>query len=127
MVYIISGSKNSGKTTFAYCLKKILEDCGKSVVILDGDELREEFPIGYADAERWRRVCTISKLAIIFEKQGVIPIIALALEKREWRDRMRRRFNSSRLIYVPGGDKLKGGTIYEVPDPKREKVFYEVR
>ncbi|GAF87319.1 unnamed protein product, partial [marine sediment metagenome] len=46
MVYFITGRKNSGKTTLAYHLKKILESYGEFVVILDGDEIRKEFPIG---------------------------------------------------------------------------------
>jgi len=122
MVYIIAGSKNSGKTTLAYHLKKILEGCNKSVVIFDGSEIREEFPIGYSDGERWNRICMISKLAVIFEKQGVIPIIALVLEKRKWRNDLRRRFSSSRLIYISGGRKLEGD-IYDVPNSKSEEIY----
>ena len=95
MMYWITGKKNSGKTTLAYHLKEILESYGESVVILDGDEVRDEFPIGYNDSVRWKRTYTIGKLAVIFEKQEVIPIIALLSEKKEWRVRTRKLFKKS--------------------------------
>lgn len=115
MVYWITGKKNSGKTTFAYRLKELLEGYGESVVILDGDEIRNEFPIGYSDIERWERTYEIGKWAVVFEKQGVIPIIALLSEKKEWRERIRGLFNKSKLIYLSGGDGPEG-VVYEVPD-----------
>lgn len=115
MVYWITGRKNSGKTTLAYYLKDMLESYGKSVVILDGDEIRSEFPIGYSSIERRGRTYKIGKLAVIFERQGVIPIIALLSEKKEWRESTRKLFNNSKLIYLPGGSSPKG-IFYEVPD-----------
>ena len=97
MVCWITGRKNSGKTTFAYGLKRLFEGMGKSAVVLDGDEVRTEFPIGYTDSERRRRTYTIGKFATIFEKQGVIPIIALLSERREWRVHARKGFNESKF------------------------------
>ena len=115
MVYFITGRKNSGKTTLAYYLKEILKGYGESVVVLDGDEIRSEFPIGYMDAERRRRTHAIGRLARFFERQGAVPIIALLSEKREWRVRARRLFRESMLIYLPGGHGPEG-VVYEVPD-----------
>lgn len=114
MVYWITGKKNSGKTTYAYRLKKKLKSMGKSVVILDGGELRGQFPVGYNEEKRYQRTRTICKLAIIFERQDVIPIIALLSEKAEWRKNCREMFRRSKLIYLPGGISPKG-VIYEVP------------
>lgn len=116
MVYLITGKTNAGKTTLAYNLKKILENYGESVIILDGDEIRGEFPIGYTDAERWRRTCAIGKLARVFERQGVVPIIALLSEKKKWRKDIRKMFTKSKLIYLPGGCELEREVVYEVPD-----------
>jgi len=118
MVYWITGKKNSGKTTLAYRLKELLESYGESVVVLDGGEIREYFPIGYSETERWERTYEIGKWAAIFEKQGVISVVALLSEKKEWRERTRKLFNESRLIYLPGG--VDGGYRdgydgYEVP------------
>lgn len=115
MVYWITGRKGSGKTTLAYHLKEILEGYGESVVVLDGDEIRAEFPIGYTEAERWERTYTICKWAAIFERQNVIPIIALLSEKEMWRKNRRRWFKESKLIYLPGGISPEG-VVYEVPD-----------
>ena len=115
MVYFITGRKNSGKTTLAYHLKEILESYGESVIVLDGGEIREYFPIGYSEAERHKRTFVIAKLAAMFEEQGVVPIIALLSEKKEWRNRTRELFKNSRLIYLPGGNGPEG-VIYEVPE-----------
>lgn len=117
MVFWLTGRKNSGKTTLAFHLKDILESYGESVVVLDGDEIRKYFPIGYSDAERRKRTFAIGKLAAMFEEQGIIPIIALLSEKKEWRNRARELFKNSRLIYLPGGNGPKG-IIYEVPGPE---------
>jgi len=118
MIYWITGKKNSGKTTLAYRLKELLESYGESVVVLDGDKIRREFPIGYTDTERWERTYEIGKWAAIFEKQGVISVVALLSEKKEWRERTRKLFNESRLIYLPGGvdsGYRDGYDGYEVP------------
>ena len=115
MIYWITGKKNSGKTTLAYHLKEILESYGESVVILDGDEIRDGFPIGYSNAVRWKRTYTIGKLAVIFEKQGIIPIIALLSEKKEWRVYTRKLFKKSKLIYQPVWVSIEG-TVYDIPD-----------
>lgn len=118
MVYWITGKKNSGKTTLAYRLKELLEGYGESVVVLDGDKIREYFPIGYSETERLERTYEIGKWAVVFEKQGVIPIVALLSEKRGWRERTRKLFNESRLIYLPGGidsGYRNGYGGYEVP------------
>ena len=115
MIYWISGRKRSGKTTLAYHLKGILEHYGESVVVLDGDEIRDQFPIGYKDSERYKRTIDISKMAVILEEQGVISIIALLSEKKEWRVKCRKMFKESKLIYLPGGSGPEA-VFYEVPD-----------
>lgn len=115
MVYWLTGRKGSGKTTLAYHLKEILESYNEMVVILDGDEIRGQFPVGYKNPERRKRTIDISKMAVIFEEQGVIPIIALLSEKRMWRVECRKMFEESKLIYLPGGSGPKG-VDYEIPD-----------
>jgi len=126
MVYWIVGKRHTGKTTLAYHLKEILESYGESVVILDGDEFRREFPIGYTDVERWKRAYTRGKLAKIFEKQGVIPIIASFTEKKKWRVLIRKLFKESKLIYIPGGGEPLIPCNYEIPDEEELGVFNEV-
>lgn len=117
MVYWITGKKDSGKTTYAYNLKDTLELNGELTIILDGDEIRSQFPIEYCELIRQKRTYNIAKLAVIFEKQGVIPIISLLSEKREWRVQCRAKFQESKLIYLPGGF-CPEGVIYEEPDEK---------
>ena len=121
MIYWITGRRNSGKTTLAYKMKELLEERGESVVILDGDEIRSEFPIGYGDPERWKRTYVIAKLAVIFERQGMTVIIALLSEKRNWRIKARKLFKESRLIYLPGGKEMND-SVYESPSDRTYEV-----
>jgi len=123
VVYLITGRKNSGKTTLAYHLKEILESYGESVVVLDGDDIRAYFPLGYSDTERRKRTFAIGKIASMFEQQGVIPIIALLSEKKDWRNRTRKLFDNSRLIYLPGGNGPEG-VVYEIPGPEEIGEYF---
>jgi len=121
MVYWITGKAHSGKTTFAYSLRDQLRTKGLSTVILDGDEIREA--IGnqdYSNRGRWLHIERIAKLAQVFERQGVTPIIALVSPYKRWRQKARELFESSKLIYLPGGT-LWEGTEYEEPD--KEELY----
>jgi len=114
MVYWITGRAKSGKTTLA---KSLIEaNKFKSIVLLDGDEVREHFPgTGYSDEERYEHIMRIARFAAILEKQGFLVIIALVSPRKAWRQEARKLFRESKLIYLPGGH-LWEGTVYEEPD-----------
>lgn len=118
MVYWITGRSSSGKTVYAYRLKKELEVNGKRVLILDGDVVRAYFPSKheeFSDEDREENIMRIARFAAIAEDQGFDVIVAVISPMKKWRMKARKLFNSSMLIYMPGGT-LWEGTVYEDPD-----------
>jgi len=122
MVYWLTGKSSSGKTVYAKRLKKQLEKLNAKVLILDGDEVRDQFNNKeYDDESRLDHIMSISKFAAIAERQGFIVIIALISPKKEWRMKARKLFDKSMLIYLPDG-MLWEGTEYEEPDHEEMMV-----
>jgi len=118
LIYFITGKAGSGKTVYAYRLKVDLMSVWwkfKPIVILDGDDVRKHFPTGFTDEDRERHIMHIAKIAALLEAQGVDVIIALVSPKKEWRQKARKLFKKSKLIYMEGGTLWKN-TTYEEPD-----------
>jgi len=116
MVYWITGKSSSGKTVYSKRLKRQLESLGAKVLLLDGDEVRDQFEDQeYTDEGRLKHIMKVASFASIVEKQGFVVIIALLSPKKEWRMKARKLFEKSMLIYMPGGH-LWEGTEYEEPD-----------
>lgn len=116
MIYWLTGRSSSGKSVYAKRLKRQFESLGAKVVIFDGDEIRDKFgDSNYDDASREKHILKIASFAAVLEKQGIIVIIALVSPKKEWRQKARKMFDKSMLIYMPGGF-LWEGSKYEEPD-----------
>ena len=115
MVIWITGRKGSYKTTTANVLASKYRKEGKSVLILDGDEIRDHFPCGFADEARRENIMRIAHIAAIAEQQDIVVICACISPKRRWRNEARKLFKKSKLIYLDGGT-LWPGTEYEEPD-----------
>jgi adenylylsulfate kinase len=116
MVYWLTGKSSAGKTVYAKRLKRQFEKLGAKVLLLDGDEVRDQFHNNeYDDESRLNHIISIARFAAIAERQGFVVIIALISPKKEWRMKARKLFDKSMLIYLPGGI-LWEGTEYEEPD-----------
>jgi len=116
MVYWITGRSSSGKTVYAKRLKRFLESIGTTTLLLDGDEVRDQFSDNeYTDDRRLEHIMKVAHFASIAEKQGIVVIVALLSPKKEWRMKARKLFEKSMLIYMPAGH-LWEGTEYEEPD-----------
>ena len=111
MVYWITGRSNSGKTTLAYRLKKQIPNS----VVLDGDEVRRFWEIGYSDEDRFEHLERITKMAQLLESQGFVPIVACVSPKRTWRMFFQRQFDDCLEICLPFG-MLWEGTTFEEPE-----------
>lgn len=115
MVYWITGRSSSGKTVYAYRLKKQLEQHCKKVLLLDSDEVRDKFKTGFEDEDREGHILRMAKFAALAEEQGFVVIVAIISPKKEWRMKARKLLKESMLIYMPAGFMWEG-TEYEVPD-----------
>jgi adenylylsulfate kinase len=116
MVYWLTGKSSAGKTVYAKRLKRQFEKLGAKVLLLDGDEVRDQFNNNeYDDDSRLHHIMSVASFAAIAERQGFVVIIALISPKKEWRMKARKLFDKSMLIYLPGGI-LWEGTDYEEPD-----------
>lgn len=122
MIYWITGRSSSGKTVYSKRLKKQFEDLGAKVLLLDGDDVRDQVENKkYTDKGREKHIMTIANFAAIAERQGFIVIISLISPKKEWRMKARKKFEKSMLIYMPSGH-LWEGTEYEEPDHEEMMV-----
>lgn len=88
-VYWITGLSGAGKTTLCRSLVSALRAGGETVVMLDGDELRETLGArtGYSREERVALAWTYSKLCRLIASQGAhvaIATIAMFREVQQW-------------------------------------------
>ena len=115
MVYWITGRKNSGKTTLAYRLKAQIPNS----VVVDGDEVRGLWKGGFTDEARIKNLQTITKIALLLERQGHTVIIACVSPKRSWRKNFQAKFEKCIEICMPFGE-LWEGTGFEEPEHGRD-------
>lgn len=114
MVIWITGQSKSGKSTTANRLLKIIPNS----VLLEGEDVRRVFELdGFTPTDRAANIDTIARIAAMLERNGLIPIVACISPLRADRAKARTRFDSSMLIYMPGGDPMFEGSEYEIPTP----------
>ena len=71
MIYLITGKAGAGKTHYSKALAKELIDEGVKVVVLDGDEFRDETKNDdFSDEGRRRNLLGAAKIAADLEAQG---------------------------------------------------------
>lgn len=115
MVYLVTGKKDAGKTTYGKRYAEELKADGYKVIMIDGDEFRDKNQNqDYTDAGRIKNLMSAAEMAADFEDKGYIVIMAFVAPRKEWRDMMRRLWKMSSVIYVPGGT-LWSGTTYDRP------------
>jgi len=115
MVILITGKAGAGKTHYSKELAKELIDQGEKVVVLDGDELRDQTGNkDFTDKGREENLRKAADLAAEFERDGFTVICAFIAPTAKFRYMMRKYWKKSRVIYIPGGT-LWEGTSYETP------------
>lgn len=127
MVILITGKKGAGKSHYARALVEELNDEAYSVRWLDGDRFRDATANqDYSDKGRERNLMSAARAAQEFEEMGNIVILSFVAPKKKWRDAMRKLWNESRIVYIPGGT-LWEGTTYERPNEKEIKVRHNYK
>lgn len=121
MVYLITGKKSAGKSTYAERFAEELKKENKLVAIIDGDEQRKlNQNFDFSPLGRERNMMQAARLAKEYEQEGFIVLVAMMAPTKDLRERMRHYWKASRVIYIPGGywsdEPCWGGVKYERPD-----------
>jgi len=96
MITWIYGNSGSGKTTLANCLKN------DKTIILDGDDLRHCWDLGFLKEDRREQNIRAAKLGLMLEKQGFSVIIATICPYNSLRDEIS-KLGKFKWILCEGG------------------------
>ena len=97
-----TGLSGAGKSTLATHLTPILKQKGRSVEVLDGDEIRENLSkgLGFSKEDRDTNIYRIGYVANLLARNGVVSITAAISPYREVRDEVRSRIPNFVEIFV---------------------------
>jgi adenylylsulfate kinase len=100
-VFWLTGLSGSGKSTLAKKLELYLQSVNRSVVALDGDKIREQFPsTGYSKEERDEHIKRVAITAALLEQQGSFVVVSLISPYAESRYEARNRCQNFHEIYL---------------------------
>lgn len=97
-----TGLSGAGKSTLANLLAERLEDIGRKVELLDGDEIRKNLSsgLGFSKADRDANIRRIAFVAKLLSRNGVVAITAAISPYREIRDEARRDIRNFVEVFV---------------------------
>lgn len=96
----MTGLSGAGKTTIANAIHERLKMQGQKSIILDGDEIRNFFKMGFDKQSRIEHNLNVGRMASVFEKQGFIVIVSLISPYKEARDEVRKISKNFFEVYV---------------------------
>ena len=113
----LTGLSGSGKSTLAYAIEHKLFQCGSSVVVLDGDNIRHGLcsDLGFSEHDRHENMRRIGETAKLFVESGSIVLAAFVSPYREDRERVRSRLPHGEFYEVYCECEL---SLCESRDPK---------
>ena len=109
-IYWLFGNSGAGKTTLAKQLQQHLPHS----LLLDGDDLRTVWQLGFSKEDRYEQNIRAARLAAIAAKQGITVIVALICPYRELRAQISQQINPQ-WIYLPGGHPTTDEYPFEEP------------
>lgn len=97
-----TGLSGAGKSTLANIVAQQLQDAGRRVEILDGDEVREHLSkgLGFSREDRDTNIRRIGFVAKLLSRNGVVAITAAISPYRETRDEVRQQIGRFVEVYV---------------------------
>ena len=98
----LTGLSSSGKSTIATELERELFNLGRSVYVLDGDNIRHGLGsnLGFSPQDRTENIRRVGEVAKLFADAGVICITAFISPYRADRDLVRKIMPAGRFIEV---------------------------
>lgn len=100
--YWFTGLSGAGKSTLAHHMHRTLQDRGLTVVILDGDRLRQGLnrDLGFSREDRRENVRRIAAVAALLVEDGFIVLISAIAPYREDRQAARAVFSPATFFEV---------------------------
>lgn len=97
----LTGLPSAGKSTIARGVAQWLDDRGRPVEILDGDEIRAQLSrgLGFSKEDRNENVRRIGWLAHLLARHGVLVLVPVIAPYAAAREEVRRRHNESGLCF----------------------------
>lgn len=104
LVVWFTGLSGSGKSTIAVELEKMLNEAGKAVYRLDGDNIRRGInsDLGFTDEDRNENIRRISEIAALFQDAGMITLVSFISPFRKMRQFAREKAGEGNFpeVYV---------------------------
>lgn len=112
-----TGLSGSGKTTVANALAEKLRAQGKSVCILDGDDVRQGLnkDLGFSDLDRAENIRRAAEAAKIMIRHDIVVLAAFISPIREWREMAKQIVGKLNFVEVYIAAPLE---VCEQRDPK---------
>lgn len=102
LVVWFTGLSGSGKSTIAVELEKMLNESGRAVYLLDGDNIRcgINSDLGFSDEDRNENIRRISEIAALFQNAGIITLVSFISPFRKMREFAREKAGEESFIEV---------------------------
>jgi bifunctional enzyme CysN/CysC len=119
----LTGLSGAGKTTTARALRDALASEGRSVIVIDGDELRRGLSsdLGYGAADRDENVRRAGELALLAAAQGSLVVVSLISPRAAARRAVRKRHHDEGIGFA----EVYVATPLEVCEARDEKELYK--
>lgn len=97
-----TGLSGAGKSTLANLVAERLQEMGRNVELLDGDEVRKNLSsgLGFSKADRDANIRRIAYVAKLLSRNGAVAITAAISPYREIRDEARAEIKNFVEVYV---------------------------
>lgn len=102
LVVWFTGLSGSGKSTIAIEVEKMLNEEGRAVYLLDGDNIRHGInaDLGFSDEDRDENIRRISEIAALFRDAGIITLVSFISPFRRMREFAREKAGAGHFIEV---------------------------
>ena len=117
VTFWLTGLSGAGKSTLAFALERKLFDLGKTVYVLDGDNIRHGLSrdLGFSAAERSENIRRIAEVARLMNDAGLIVISAMISPYEADREIARRIIGQAAFLEIYLSTPL---AVCEQRDPK---------
>ena len=97
-----TGLSSAGKTSISEALYEMLQNRGRQVEWLDGDNVRQHFSkdLGFSKQDRDENIRRIGLVAELYTRQGMIVLVSAISPYRAARDEARGRIGHFLEVYV---------------------------